>query len=106
MKKIILAAAACIALAGAAHAQSASDICGPAFTSNPADWSGVDCWVRVMAEKVQAGQPLTAGECTLLGAMKGHADSCDQADAARPEEQARRAAVRATQHGPKEIPLR
>jgi Ni/Co efflux regulator RcnB len=87
MKKTLLALAALAALAGPAHAESC-----PASIFNFAQ--NARCTLRQLDEDAEARREAAAEQ------------EAAEHDPRNPAEQARRAAVRATQHGPKEIPLR
>jgi hypothetical protein len=87
MKKTLLALAALAALAGPASAESC-----PASIFNFAQ--NARCTLQAYDEQ-------QAAEARSEAAMEAW-----EHDPTNPAEQTRRAAVRATQHGPKEIPLR
>jgi hypothetical protein len=75
--KLCLASAFALALAVPAQATDAYEVCGPAFADRSSG-NSLECWVRVMAHKVQGGEPLTLPECLLINSMHGHVSQCDR----------------------------
>jgi hypothetical protein len=80
--KALAAAIALMMIAGTAHAADASAVCGPAFDLD-AGSNKIDCWVRVMAEKVKHGERLTGAECLIIKGMHGYVLQCED-DEVRP----------------------
>jgi hypothetical protein len=88
--KALAAAVALLALTGTAQATenlrpgilglSASAVCGPAWPDiiNAPSRNNLECWVRVMADKVQHGERLTMDECLIVEGMHGYIRQCEE----------------------------